>query len=155
MYDHHHDFCRRDFTDPQQVCNEMVSWCWDAVVHRRPCLAHACHLFDFKCSSSPHEIDRIIRMLEILHVLSVLLVQGMAGKWHESRLRFPAWNSHPYRTVNWIFLWQILCRLFETLSKTKLAEILSCWMKCTWWHQAYCNPWAHVRYSVQNGFWQN
>lgn len=50
---------------------------------------HACPLFDFKCLSSAHEIDRIIHMLEILHVLSVLLVQGMAGKWHESHLRFP------------------------------------------------------------------
>lgn len=135
MYDHHCDFCRSNFVDPQQVWNEMVLWCWDAVVHRRPCLVHACHLFDFKCSSSPHEIDRIIHMPEILHVLSVLLVQGMAGKWHESRLRFPSWISHPYKTVNRIFLWQILCRIFETLLETKLIVILLCWIiTCTWCH---------------------
>lgn len=53
MYDRHHDFCRRNFVDPQQVWNEAVSWCWDAVVQRWPCLGHTCHLFDFKCRVVP------------------------------------------------------------------------------------------------------
>lgn len=154
MYDHHRDFFRRNFMDPQQVWNRMVSWCWDAALHRRPCLVHTCHLFDFKCLSSPHEINRIIHMLDILHVLSVLLVQGIAGKWQESCLRFPSWISHPYKTINQIFLWQILCRIFATLLETKLIETIPCWMiTCIWRHQACCNPWARV--TIQNRFWQN
>lgn len=36
MYDHHHDFCRRNFLDPQQVWNELVSWCWDAAFTAGP-----------------------------------------------------------------------------------------------------------------------
>lgn len=76
--------------DPQQVWNEMVSWCWDAALHRRPCLVHTCHLFALKCSHSPRGIDRIIHVLGTCRVLSVLLVQGIAGKWHESHLHFPS-----------------------------------------------------------------
>jgi len=61
-------------------------------------------LFDFKCSSTPHEVDRIIHMPDVLRVISVLLVQGIAGKWHESPLRSPSGISHSRKTVNRIFL---------------------------------------------------
>lgn len=46
--------------------------------------------FHLRCSSGPRETDSIIHTLEIPHVLHVLLVQGTAGKWHESRLCFPS-----------------------------------------------------------------
>lgn len=36
MYDHHRDFCRRNFLDPQQMWNEMVSWCWDVTLQALP-----------------------------------------------------------------------------------------------------------------------
>lgn len=154
MYDHHRDFCRRNFMDPQQVWNEMVSRCWDAALHCRPCLVHACHLFDFKCSNSPRETDRIIHVLDILHVLSVLLVRDVAGKWHESCLCFPLWISLLYKMFNRIFVWQMPCRIFETLLGTKLIVVIPCWLMCTWCQRTVI-PGHGLWYLVQNRFWQN
>lgn len=112
------------------------------MLHCRPCLVHAWQLFDFRCSNS--ETERIIHVLDILHVLSVLLVRDVAGKWHESCLCFPLWVSLLYKVVNWTFVWQMPCRIFETLLGTKLIEIIPCWIMCTWCHRAHCNPWAWV-----------
>lgn len=143
---HDHNFCRRNFMDPQQVWSEkFVAWCWDAVLHHRSCLLHTCHLLGFKCSSSPHEIDWIIHVLDMLHVLSVLLVQGIAWKRHESHLRFLLWVSNPYKTITQIFKSQIPSRNWRDFLETKLIVFVPRWMRmCTWCHQAYCNPWARV-----------
>lgn len=113
------------------------------MLHCRPCLVHACQLFDW-CSNSPPETERIIHVLDILHVLSVLLVRDVTGKWHESCLCFPLWVSLLYKMVNWTFVWQMPCRIFETLLGTKLIAVIPCWIMCTWCHQAHCIPWAWV-----------
>lgn len=113
-------------------------------LHCRPCLEHACHLFDFQCSNSPWETEGIIHVLDILHVLGVLLVRDVPGKWHESCLCFPLWISLLYRMVNRILVGQMPSRISETLLGTKLTVIIPCWIMCTWCHQAHCNPWAQV-----------
>lgn len=124
-------------------------------LHCRPCLEHACHLFDFQCSNSPWETDGIIHVLDILHVLSVLLVRDVPGKWHESCLCSPLWISLLYKMVNWILVGQMPSRISETLLGTKLIVIIPCWIMCTWCHQAHCNPWARVMVFSTKQVWQN
>lgn len=53
-------------------------------------------------------------------------------------------NLTPLQNENWIFAWQMPCRIFETLVGTKLIAMIPCWIMCTWCHQAHCNPWARA-----------
>lgn len=141
MYDHHRDFCRRNFVDPQQVWE--VSWCWDAVLPCRPCLVHACHLFELKCSRVPMELVGLFMCL-IFSMCSVSCWSGTLLGSGTSHVPAFHWTSLLYRRVNRIFVWQMPCRIFGTLLGTKLVVIIPCWTMCTWCHQAHCNPWARA-----------
>lgn len=46
---------------------------------------------------------------------SVLLVQGIAGNWHELCVRFSSGVSQPYKSINRIFLQQILFKVFGNI----------------------------------------
>lgn len=128
------------FMDPQQACNEMVSRCWDAALHCGPCLVHACHLFDFQCSYSPLKLTGLFMCL-IFSMCSVSCWSGTSLGSSTSHVSAFHCESHSStKMVNRIFVWQMPCRIFETLLGTKL--IITCWIMCTWCHQEHCNPWA-------------